>query len=267
VLRAKCEAPIRVEAIDRATGLPVGCDLDGGVHLEVCILDGNAYDARCLETGAERGADLAACGLLTNNKGGPLLGAGPGGTHAPDGRVIVQLVRGSAALPDLHVTDSSEAMLSGRKPPFRLLVRAVRAGGAGGGGGAPPDPAAPPPARHAVSEGFVVATRRTRTAGKVEIPSVDDHVSKLEHMGKETVKKLADVAGSAAAAGTPIPAGLLPDNAIDRVGQFRRLALIAEADGHLRQKLQAVLKLSKEKWDDARDHALRAVVADGRMRI
>ena len=35
----------------------------------------------------------------------------------------------------------------------------------------------------------------------------------------------------------------------------------------LRQKLQQVLKLSKEKWDDARDHAMRAVLADSRMRI
>ena len=51
------------------------------------------------------------------------------------------------------------------------------------------------------------------------------------------------------------------------MGEFRKLALLAEADGHLRQKLQQVLKLSKEKWDDARDHALRAVVADNRMRI
>lgn len=42
---------------------------------------------------------------------------------------------------------------------------------------------------------------------------------------------------------------------------------MAESDGHLRQKLQQVLKLSKEKWDDARDHAMRAVVADSRMRI
>ena len=42
-----------------------------------------------------------------------------------------------------------------------------------------------------------MATRRTRTAGKVEIPNVDDHVSKLEHMGKETVKKLQDIHGSA----------------------------------------------------------------------
>ena len=53
----------------------------------------------------------------------------------------------------------------------------------------------------------------------------------------------------------------------DAVGEFRKLALLAEADGHLRQKLQQVLKLSKEKWDDARDHAMRAVVADNRMRI
>ncbi len=51
------------------------------------------------------------------------------------------------------------------------------------------------------------------------------------------------------------------------VGEFRKLALLAESDGHLRQKLQQVLKLSKEKWDDARDHAMRAVVADNRMRI
>ena len=51
------------------------------------------------------------------------------------------------------------------------------------------------------------------------------------------------------------------------VGEFRKLAMLADADGHLRQKLQQVLKLSKEKFDDARDHAMRAVVADNRMRI
>lgn len=51
------------------------------------------------------------------------------------------------------------------------------------------------------------------------------------------------------------------------MGEFRRLAILAEQDGHLRQRLQQVLKLSKEKWDEARDHALRAVVADNRMRI
>ncbi len=34
VLKAKCEAPIRVEIIDRATGVPVGEDIPD-VHLEV----------------------------------------------------------------------------------------------------------------------------------------------------------------------------------------------------------------------------------------
>ena len=54
------------------------------------------------------------------------------------------LQRGMAQLPDLHVSDSSEAMLSGRKPPFRLLVRAVATDGRKVN------------IRHAVSEGFVV---------------------------------------------------------------------------------------------------------------
>ena len=243
VLRAKCDAAIRVEVIDRATGLPASPSDLQGVALEVCVLDGNAYDARCVESGAEREGDLDACALLLNNRGAPLLafgggggggaaaGAGPAGgaggpaggaapsasavgvggaSHAPDGRVLLPLGRGpggAVPLPDLHVTDSSEAMLSGRKPPFRLLVRAVFKGGGGGasagaaaaaaaaaaastGGNGRKGNEPSPPARHAVSEGFVVATRRTRTAGKVEIPNVDDHVSKLEHMGKETVKKL-----------------------------------------------------------------------------
>ena len=58
-----------------------------------------------------------------------------------------------------------------------------------------------------------VATRRTRTAGKVEIPNVDDHVSKLEHMGKETVKKLQDIKGSATQSGIDIN---VPENRIDK---------------------------------------------------
>jgi len=53
-------------------------------------------------------------------------------------------------------------------------------------------------------ENTQVATRRTRTAGKVEIPNVDDHVSKLEHMGKETVKKLQDIHTAAVQASVEI---------------------------------------------------------------
>lgn len=253
VLHAKCDAPIRVEIIDRATGQPISEDLPG-FSLELCILDGNMYDGRCSERpGEDLGHDMETCTLVLNNKASALLVPGPGGTLNSENKVVVPLTKGIAVLPDVHVSDSSEALLSGRKPPFRLLARAVAAGGS--------------PAlnvRSAVSEGFVVATRRTRTAGKVDIPNVDDHVGKLEHMGRETVKKLQDIRGSALAAGVDIQ---VPDNCVNRVGEFRKLALLAEADGHLRQKLQQVLKLSKEKWDEARDHAMRAVVADNRMRI
>jgi hypothetical protein len=78
-----------------------------------------------------------------------------------------------------------------------------------------------------------VQTRRTRTAGKVEIPSVDDHVSKLEHMGRETVKKLADVRDAAAQAGIDdfrLPPHVLGGSnaAIETVGAFQQLALAAE---------------------------------------
>ena len=89
-------------------------------------------------------------------------------------------------------------------------------------------------------QGFVVATRRTRTAGKVDIPSIDDHVSKLEHMGKETVRKLQDIAAAAQQVGIEID---IPENCVQRVGDFKALALRAEQDGHLRQRLQHVLKL------------------------
>ncbi len=155
VLAAKCDAPIRVEVVDRATGLPIGEDLPR-VSLELAVLDGNAYEARAAEgAGGERVEDLDACALLLNNKAAALLVPGAGGALTGEGRVAVPLGRGAATLPELHVTDSSEALLSGRKPPFRLLARAVGPGGA------------PAPVRHAVSEGFVVATRRTRTAGKV----------------------------------------------------------------------------------------------------
>lgn len=38
-----------------------------------------------------------------------------------------------------------------------------------------------------------VATRRVKQANKADIPLVDDHVSKIEHIGRETVKKLVDL--------------------------------------------------------------------------
>lgn len=76
-----------------------------------------------------------------------------------------------------------------------------------------------------------IQTRRTRTAGKVDIPSVDDHVSKLEHMGRETVKKLSDIMDAAHQAGIEdlhIHSGSSRKLCIETVGAFQQLALAAE---------------------------------------
>jgi hypothetical protein len=56
-----------------------------------------------------------------------------------------------------------------------------------------------------VSEGFVVTTRRTRNDVKADIPSVDDPISKIRNMGKETVKKLFDLRTAAQQARGALP--------------------------------------------------------------
>jgi hypothetical protein len=38
-------------------------------------------------------------------------------------------------------------------------------------------------------------------------------------------------------------------------------------DPHLQKRLQQVLKLNKEKWEEAREHALKAIVVENRMRV
>jgi hypothetical protein len=52
-----------------------------------------------------------------------------------------------------------------------------------------------------------VVTKRTKNLKKQEIPSLDDPISKLNHIGKETVKKLNELKASAdeAALQLPIP--------------------------------------------------------------
>lgn len=62
----------------------------------MCILDGNAYDAKCLEAGVERDDDLDSCSLLLNNKSTPLLQPGGSGSHTPDNKVLVQLSVGTS---------------------------------------------------------------------------------------------------------------------------------------------------------------------------
>ena len=78
----------------------------------MCILDGNAYDAKCLEAGQERDEDLEACSLLINNKQQALLVPSAVASHSPTAKVIVQLtVR--AALSTVHTQQTSCIGLQG----------------------------------------------------------------------------------------------------------------------------------------------------------
>lgn len=138
-------------------------------------------------------------------------------------RVCV-LQQGQAPLSDLQCTTSSEALLAGKAPTFRLLVWAIdrqtggrlcvclaswafdQAAPCSRAANAPSlAPRVLPPCpwntpHHAgnhlphvtyvVSESFVVATKRVKHAIKSDIPSIGDHISKLVHIGKATVDKL-----------------------------------------------------------------------------
>ena len=77
----------------------------------------------------------------------------------------------------------------------------------------------------------MVATRRTRTAGKADIPKVDDHVSRLEHMGKETVKKLQNIKAAAESISVSIQLPEAIPNTIQRAGEFKSLVQYADQDG------------------------------------
>ena len=251
-LRARCGAQIRLELVDGEGKVFTGAI--PGLKLEICVLDGNSYVSSCYSSREDEREKLEKSMLLSNKRGHALLVPLAGTDAFRPSPVTIPVENGTATLPDLQITDSSEALLPGRKPPFRIFVEAVM------------DPSVRDLYRihPAISEPIVVATRRTRSSGKADIPYIDDHVSKLDHMGKETVRKFADLKNSAKSMGIPLD---LPTLKIETVGDFKSLVLLADMDQSLRNKLQQILKLSKEKWNEAREHAMKAVFPDNRLRI
>jgi hypothetical protein len=90
----------------------------------MCILDGNAYDAKCLEAGQERDEDLEACSLLINNKQQALLVPSAVASHSPTAKVIVQLTVRAALEHSTHSADqvhrASETAVRKRRKPYSL---------------------------------------------------------------------------------------------------------------------------------------------------
>lgn len=210
-----------------------------------------------------------ACALLENKSGSALLTTSGGGVrYAMDRSVLLQLPCAGqgegclAALPALRVTDSSEALLPGRAPPLRLAASLVLSGT---GEQAAPVPVPVPAVGRAISEPFVVATSRVRSASKVEIPHLDDSVSRIEGVGLQTQRKLADIAAAAVAAGLDPRTLQVPENNVLRVGQLRDLLEAADLRPPLEDALKVVLRLSSG-WDTARRHVQRAVHTDTTLR-
>jgi hypothetical protein len=139
------------------------------------------------------GAGRGGAGRLPGSRqpcSGARAGEGPAAAHPRSARFLRDTACPLAprhhtpsrpALSLSQVTDSGEVVVKGRKPPFRLLVRAKRRGGG------------PLQVLPAVSEGFVVATRRVKGETKADIPLMNEHVSKISRVGKETCKKLANL--------------------------------------------------------------------------
>lgn len=248
-LKAKCGAPLRVELVDETNACVVE-GLPNGMQLECHVMNGEKYKEICPENTLLSHTQLRSCIIAHHTKA--LLRRDGGSDDQL--RCFLQLERGQAVLSDLQVTTSSEALLAGKAPTFRLLIWAVDAMG---------EPV--PSVTYVVSEYFVVATKRVKHAIKSDIPSVADHVSKLVHIGKATVDKLADLRAAAREEGFEIN---VPDelNRVDKVGQFQQLVELSEVNTELKNKVRHLLKLSPEKWEEVSNHAQAAVMPDFRPR-
>lgn len=175
-------------------------------------------------------------------------------------------------------------MLHGRKPPFCLWVRVVdeasetaptkdtRTAGHHDvvlrghvGGGSHRGALSAASITVAVSEPFVVATRRVKSATKLDIPCTTDPVGKLHHVGRESVRRLADLHTAALQHGVPLPPGVV--KSVHTVGDFQLLCAQVEGNEALLQGLLSVVKLCRPKWLELCAHASMAVLPDNRHRV
>ncbi|BDA50510.1 hypothetical protein COCOBI_16-1860 [Coccomyxa sp. Obi] len=252
-LKAKCGARIRLEVIDRRTGDTVPAHVLRDTQIEICILDGRLFEEH--NSDVEMSDEmLDSCVLLVSNAGKALLGPGPDEELSTEMKILAKLADGQAEV-QCSIVGSSIALLTGQKPPFRLLARAIRASTG----------ERLPHIKPAVSDAFVVATQRVKTAQKPDIPHIEEHVSKVECVGLQTQQKLLDISAAAAAVG--IHNLSVVHNCVTTVGQFKELVESAEKDQPLQESLRKALNLTAKGWEGARKHALRAVTTDNRMRI
>ncbi|GFH16120.1 uncharacterized protein HaLaN_12481 [Haematococcus lacustris] len=117
-----------------------------------------------------------------------------------------------------------------------------------------------------------VATKRVKHAVKSDIPTTDDHVKKLVHIGKVTAQKLMNLRKAARAESMEMlvrAVAAVPEelNRVASVGVFRELVALADTQKDLKNKLRHLLDLSLEKWNQVAAHAQAAAVPDSKPRV
>lgn len=259
-LKASCGAAIRVVALDRESGLPLSTDLTSKIKLEIVLLNAKAVNFTKQGGSVLSPAELNAA-MVPTHQGRPLLqSAFEGQDHASlcceydkEGRAVLPFRGAEVLLSGLMVTGSSEAILTGQRPQFVLLARAIDASSGTA------IPYVPP----LFSEGFVVATARVRTAVKKDIPHCNDPVSKLNALGKATQEKLRDLRQAAIDSGYEDMD--LPLRSVTTVAEFRQLVEWAMQSKERIKALKKLLKLTRG-WDEAVEHAATAVEDDTLLR-
>jgi hypothetical protein len=254
-IRAKCDGEVWVELVDSTTS---ECVTDTATwlppdhQLRVQLINNHIYDELYSSINETKltTEQLRTC-MITSDK--PLLLNAANSSSSPE-FTTVNLQNGHTWL-DMSVTTSSEALLAGKSPKFRLLARITDAEGN-----------TLDNVTYCVSESFVVATKRVKSAIKSDIPNITDPVCKLKHIGQATIAKLKDMRASAMAEGADIR---LPDNlnCIDQVGKFRQLVQRTAGDMALQSVVRSMLKLSPERWKEVSQHAMSSVVSDLRHRV
>lgn len=266
-LVARCGATVCVELYDTATGAVLET-LPENVSAEFFVVNGAADSMQP----TRRGKAVSWEKHLLNQADKPLLVPGAGARNSDGGAVAMPLKAVCSELPALHVSDSSEALLKGRKATFRLVACVMGEG---------VDAAV-------TSQPFVVATRRIKSNLKQDNPQVSDPVAKLDKLGKQTADKLADLHAAARSAKPALHlllpwelqasleqqgAGAAGDGgahmSVTTVGQLRTLMDWAERETgphSLKKALLKVLKMTTEQWEHTLTRVRSAVERDDRMR-
>lgn len=246
-LRAKCGAAVNIVVIDH-----MGQSFQEGLEnlrLKVDVLNGDMYDSY---NGMPLTEDqLQAC-IVQHEE--PLLVV-KRGRGTPDAVKLLPFEDELVCLSRLQLTASSEAKFKRKAASFRLLLRVTDSTGR-------PRTDIPP----AVTEGFVVATRRVKNDQKHDIPALGDDVSKLVCIGKATVDKLADLEKAAQSAGVSKKVNVfdIPEDLhkITKVGILKRLVEWGQDRAGFDKMMSQLLKIPKDKWEEAASHARQAVTRD-----